>query len=94
MQGPNCCFLTCIQVSQEAGKVVLYSHLFKNFPLCCDFAVKGLSVVKEAKVDVILEFPCFLYDPVNVGNLISVSSAISKPSLEIWKLLVQCNAEA
>ena len=50
--------------------------------------VKGFIVVSEAEVDVFLEFPCFLYNPVNVGNLISRSSPFSKPSLDIWKFLV------
>ena len=50
--------------------------------------VKGFSVVNETDVDVFLEFPCFLYDPANVGNLISGSSAFSKPSLDVWKFLV------
>ena len=77
-------FLTCIQVSQEISKVVWYSHLFKNFP---DFVVihivKGFSIVNEA--DVFLEFPSF---QTNAGNLISASSASSKPSLYIWKFLI------
>ena len=73
-----CYFLTRIQISQEAGKVVWYSHLFKDFPVCCD-SHKGFHVVNEAEVDVFLKFPCFLYDPVNAGNLISDSSAFSKP---------------
>ena len=51
--------------------------------------VKDFSVVDETEVDVFLEFPCFLYDPTNVGNLISGSSAFSKPSLDVWKFLVQ-----
>ena len=50
--------------------------------------VKGFGVVDETEVDVFLEFPCFLYDPVNVGNLIYSSSSFSKPSLDIWKFLV------
>ena len=50
--------------------------------------VKGFSVVNETEVDVFLAFPCFLYDSVNVGNLISDFSAFSKPSLNIWKFLV------
>ena len=50
--------------------------------------VKGFSVVSETEVDVFLEFPCFLYDPVNIGNLISGSSAFYKPSLNICKFLV------
>ena len=56
--------------------------------------VKNFSVVNETEVDVFLEFPWFLYDPANVGNLISGSSAFSKPSLSIWKFLVHVNAEA
>ena len=50
--------------------------------------VKGFSVADEAEVDVFLELPCFLYDPTNVGNLISGSSAFFKPTLYIWKFLV------
>ena len=50
--------------------------------------MEGFSIVDETEVDVFLEFPCFFYDPANVGNLISGSSAFSKPSLDIWKLLV------
>ena len=60
MSSSNCCFLTCIQVSQEEGKVVWYSHLFKNFPqFVVIHTVKGFRVVNEAEVDVFLEFPCF-----------------------------------
>ena len=78
------------QISQETGKVVWYSHLLKNFPslVCCDPQVKSFSVVNEAEVDVFLEFSCFFYDPTNVGNLISGSSAFSKSSLNIWKLSI------
>ena len=84
MSGSNCCFLTCIQVSQETGKVVWYSHLFKNFPqFVVIHTVKGFSVVNEEEVDVLLEFSCFFYDPTDVGNLISGSSAFSKSSLNI-----------
>ena len=82
--GSNCCFLTCVQVSQEAGKVVWCSHLFKNFPqVVVIHTVKGFSIVSEAKLDVFLELSCFLYDPMDVGNLISGSSAFSKSSLNI-----------
>ena len=82
----NCCFLTCIQISQEAGKVVWYSQLFKNFPqFIVIHTVKAVSVVNEAEVDVFLEHSCFFEDPTDVGNLISVSSAFSKSSLNIWK---------
>ena len=83
MSGSNFWFLTCIQVSQEAGKVVWYSHLFKNFPVCCD-PHKVFRIVNEAEVDVFLEFSCFFYDPMDVGNLISGSSAFSKSSLNIF----------
>ena len=81
----NCCFLICIQFSQEADQVVWYSHLFKNFPVCCS-AHKGFSVVNEA--DVFLAFSWFFYDPTDVGNLISGSSGFSKSSLYIWKFSV------
>ena len=61
----------------------------KNFPqFVVIHTVKGFHIVKEEEADVFLEFPCFLYDPVNVGNLISGSSAFSKPSLYIWKFSV------
>ena len=74
-----CCFLTCTQVSQETDNVVWYSHLFKNFP---QFVVihtdKGFSTVTEAEADVFLEFSYFLYNPMDVGNLISGSSVFSK----------------
>ena len=89
MSGSNCCFLTCIQISQEADKVVWYSHLFKNFPkFVVIHIVKGFSLVSEAEVDVFLEFSCFSYDPTDVGNLISGSSAFSKSSLNIWNFMV------
>ena len=66
-----------------------YFHLFKNFPqLVVIHTDKALSIVNEAEVHVFLELPCFLHDPVNVGNLISGSSAFSKPSLYIWKFSV------
>ena len=86
----NCCFLTCKQISQEAGKVVSYSHVLQNFPqFVVTHTVKGFNIVYEAEVDVFLEFPCFLYDSVDAGNLTSGSSAFSKSSSYIWKFLVQ-----
>ena len=89
MSSSNCCFLSCIQISQVAGKVVWYSYLLKNFPqFVVIHTVKGFSVVNEAEVDASLEFSCFFYDPTDVGNLISGSSAISKSSLNIWKFSV------
>ena len=84
-----CCFFIRIQVSQETGKVVWYSHLFKNFPQFVVIqTVKGFSVVNEAEEHVFLEYSCFFSDPVDVGNLISGSSAFSKPSLYICKFSV------
>ena len=85
----NCCFLTCIQVSQDAGKVVWYSHPFENFPqFVVIHTVKGFSVVNQVDIDVFLEFPCFFYDPMDVGNLISGSSAFSESNLSIQKFSV------
>ena len=73
-----------MQISQEEGKVVWYAHLFQNFPQFVVFhTVKGFGVVDKAKVDIFLELSCFFDDPVNVGNLISGSSAFSKSSLNI-----------
>jgi len=67
--------------------VVWYSHIFKNIPqFVVIHTVKGFSIVSEA--DVFLEFSCFFYDPAEVGNLISSSSAFSKSSLYIWNFLV------
>ena len=87
MSSSNSCFLTCIQVSQEADKVVWYSHLFKNFPqFVVIHTVKGFSIVNEA--DVFLEFPCLFYDPSDVRNLISGSSAFSESNLNVWKFSV------
>ena len=69
--------------------MVWYSHLLKNFPqFVVIHTVKGFSVISEAEVDVFLEFSCFFYDPVDVGNLISDSSAFSKSSLNICKFSV------
>ena len=89
MSGSNCCFLICIQVCQEADKLVWYFHLLKYFPeLLVIHTVKGFSIVSEAEVEVFLEFSCFFFDPTNVGNLISGSSAFSKSSLNTWKFTV------
>ena len=77
----SCCFLTCIQGSQEVGKLVWHFHLFKNFPqFVVIHTVKGFSIVNKAEVDVFLELPCFFYDPVDVGDLISDSSAFLNPA--------------
>ena len=69
--------------------MVWYSHLLKNFPqFIVIHAVKGFGVVNKAEIDVFLDFSCFFDDPVDVGNLISGSSAFSKFSLNIWKFSV------
>ena len=90
IQGSDCSFLTDIQVSREMGKMVWYSPLYKTFPqLIMIHIVKGFLIVDETEIGVCvffffffpLEFPSFLYDPVNVGNLISGS--FSKLSLDI-----------
>ena len=89
MSSSNCCFLTCIQISQEAGQVVWYSHLFQNFPqFIVIHTVKGFGKVNKAEIYVFLELSCFFHDPADVGNLISGSSAFSKTILNIWKFTV------
>ena len=89
MCSSNCCYLTCIQISQEADQVVWYSHLFQNFPQFIVFhTVKGFGIVNKAEIDVFMELSCFFNDPADVDNLISGSSAFSKISLNIWKFMV------
>ena len=89
MSSSNCCFLTCIQIYQEADQVVWYSNLFKNFPqFVVIHTVKGFGIVNKAEVDVFLQLSCFFDDPTDVGNLISGFSVFSKSSLNIWKLTV------
>ena len=88
MSSSNYCFLTCIQISQEVGKVVWYFRLLKNFPqFVVIYTVKSFDIVNKAEVDVFLELSLF-HDPTDVGNLIFGSSAFSKSSLNIWKFLV------
>ena len=89
MSSSNCCFLTCIQISQEVGKVVWYICLLKNFPqFIVIYTVNGFGIVNKAEVDVFLELYCFLDDTTYVHNLISGSSAFSKSSLNIWNFIV------
>ena len=77
MFSSNCCFVTCIQISQEAGQVVWYSDLLKNFPqFIVIHTVKGFGIVNKAKIDVFLELSCFFNDPADVANLISDSSVM------------------
>ena len=84
MSGSSCCFLTCIQISQEAGKVVRYSRLVKNFPqFFVIHTAKGFAIVNKGEVDVFLELSCFSDDPVDVGNLIFGYYAFSKSTLNI-----------
>ena len=89
MPGSNCCFLTCIQISQEAGQVVWYSHLFQNFPqFVLIHTVKGFGILNKPELEVFLELSCFFDNLTDVGNLISGSSAFSKSSLNIWNFTV------
>ena len=89
MSSSNCCFLTCVQISQEASQVVWYSHFFKNFPqFVVIHTVKGFGIINKAEIDVFLELSYFFNDPMDVGNLISGSSAFSKSSLNIWNFSV------
>ena len=95
MSSSNCCFLACIQISQEAGHMVWYPNLLKNFPeFVLVHTVKGFGVVNKAEIDVFLEISCFVFwiissnDPVDVGNLTSGSSAFPRSSLNIWKFMV------
>ena len=89
MSSSNCYFLTCIQISQEAGQVVWYFHHIQNFPqFVVIHTVKGFGIVNKLEIDVFLELSCFFDDPADVGNLISGYSALSKTSLNIWKFTV------
>ena len=88
--------MTCIQISQEEDQVVWYSHLFQNSPqYIVIHTVKGFGIVNKVEIDVFLELSCFFYDPADVGNLISGSSAFSKTSLNIQmanKHMKRCSA--
>ena len=89
MSSSNCCFLTYMQVFQEAGEVVWYSHLFQNFPqFVVIHTVKGFGIVNKAETEDFVELSCLFDDPVDIGNLISGSSALSKTSMNIWKFTV------
>ena len=89
MSSSNCCFLTCIQISQEAGQVLWYSHVCKSFlQFVVIYTVKGFGIINKAELDAFLELSCFSNDPIDVDNLISDSSAFSKSGLNIWKFMV------
>ena len=78
-----------MQISQEAGQVVWYFDLLKNFlQFVVIHAVKGFDIVSKTEVDVFLELSCFFNDLTDVVNLISGSSAFSKSSLNMWKFMV------
>ena len=89
ISGSNCYFLTCIQISQWAGQVVWYLHLFQNFPqFIVIHTIKDFVMVNTAEIDVFLELSCFCNDQMDDGNLNSGSSDFCKPSLNIWKFMV------
>ena len=89
MSTSNCCYLTCIQISQEADQVVWHSHLFQNFPhFIVVHTVKSFGIVNKAEIDVFLELSWFFHEPADVGNLISASSAFSKTNLNIREFTV------
>ena len=95
MSSSNYCFLSCTQLSQEAGQVVWYSHLFQNFPqYIVIHIVKAFGIVNKAEIDVLLELSCFFNDPADVSNLISGSSAFSKTQLEHLGFHSLCITEA
>ena len=83
MSSSNCCFLTWMQSSQEAGQVVSYSHLFQNVPqFIVIHTVKGFGIGNKAEIDVFLKLSCFFNDPADLWNLISGFSAFSKTSMK------------
>ena len=86
MSGSNCCFLTRIEISRETGLAFPTLQEFSSSVVI--LTVKSFLIANETGVDVFLEFPCFFYDPTNVGNLISGSSASSKFRLNIQNLCV------
>ena len=89
MSSSNCCFLTCIQISQEAGQVIWCSRLLQNFPqFIVIHTVNRFGIFNKAKIDVFVELSCFFTDRADVGNLISGFSAFSKTSLNIWKFMI------
>ena len=86
MLGSNCCFLTCIHISQETGKVVWYSHLLKNFQqFVVIHTLTGFGTINKAEVNIFLELSCFFYDPMDVSYLIFSSS--KNPLNPAWIVL-------
>jgi len=85
MSSSNCCLLNCIHISQEAGKVMWYSHLFKKVPqFVVIHTVKGLNVINEVEVDVFLEFSCFTYDPRLLATWSLVPFSFLNPACISW----------
>ena len=91
MSSSNCCFLTCIQISQESGQVVWYSHLLKNFPqFIVIHTVKGFGIVNKAEIDVFLELPCFIDQNFWSANSYSSHWSCSRSPAEEEGKLVGC----
>ena len=89
MSSANCCFLVCIQISQEACQVIWYSHLFQNFPqFVVIHTVKGFGIGNKSEIDIFPELSFFFDNPTDVGYLTSGSSAFSKSNLNIWRFMV------
>ena len=89
MSCSNCCFFIWAKISQEAGQVIWYSHLFQNFPqFIVIHTVKGFGIVNKAEIDVFLEFSYFFNGWTDLSSLISGSSVFSKSSLNICKFTV------
>ena len=89
MSSSICFFLTCIEVSQEAGQVVWYSHLLWNIPqFTVIHTVKVFGIVNKAEIDIFMELSCFFHDPADVGNLISDSATFSITTLKILKFMI------
>ena len=90
MSSSNCCFLTCMQISQEASKVICFFCLLRNFPqFAVVHTIKGFGIIKKTEVDVFLKLSCLFNDTVDADNLIAGSFAFSKSSLNIWKFIFQ-----
>ena len=88
MSSSNCCFLTCIQISQRQVRWSGIPISFRIFQFLVIHTFKGFGIVNKAEVDVFLVFSCFIDDSTDVGNLISGSSAFSKSSLNVWNFMV------
>ena len=86
MSSSNCCFLSCIQISQVRWSGIPMSWRIYHSLLWS--TVKGFDIVRKAEVDIFLELSCFFYDLADIGNVVSVFSAVSKSSLNRWKFMV------